>query len=242
MAPPYLKNIACRGLLHGQIEQMNEVEEMIEAWDWESAAPTGVAVPRSRAHMVGIPHEGVHLWILRLARGEIELLFQKRAPSKASYPGLLDITVGGHVPFGLTQNKVQKESMEEIGIMPSNDELIDLGICRYEAHEENGRFHREFTHVYMLHDERPLDGYTFTDGEVTALAAVRLSELKALFAGRAFCEAEFYDGSTVSQKVLRADEFHPLLFAGSMRGYMDTLLSAAEEFARGGKVTATFMP
>ena len=192
----------------------------------------------SRAHFEGIPHEGVHLWVVRTPEDGAEMLFQKRADFKESYPGCLDITVGGHVPFGLHENKVQKEAFEEIGIMPEDGDLIDLGIYRYEDHEEKGRFHREFPHVFILKDNRPLDGYAFNDGEVTAIAAVKATGLDGLMKGEAECPGEYYDGAEVSRKMISRGEFHPLLFAASMKNYMDVLFQAVKELSEEGSVLA----
>jgi isopentenyldiphosphate isomerase len=212
-------------------------EEMLEEWDWETVRPTGRAVPRKNAHLEGIPHEGVHLWVVRRREGRAELLFQKRAFFKESYPDCLDITVGGHVPFGLTENKVQKEAFEEIGLVPEEKDLLDLGFGRYEQREERGRFHREIQHVYMIRDDRPLTGYSFTDGEVTALAAVPLDELEALFYGAVECRGRFYDGGTEEDRIISRDDFHPLLFAPSMGEYMKIILRAARELVERGTVT-----
>lgn len=210
-------------------KQTSKADEIIEVWDWDLAVPLGIPISRAEAHKKGIAHEGVHLWVLQILNDEPELLFQRRALFKKSYPGYLDITVGGHVPFGLKDDKIQKEAMEEIGIKPSNDELIDLGIFRYEGHEENERLHREFSHVYMLRDDRALDAFSFNDGEVTALAAIALSRLRSLFAGRESCAARYFDGSTVYNRVLNRNEFHPLLFDDVMKEYMSVIMRAAEE-------------
>ncbi len=215
----------------------NRNEEMLEEWDWDAVRPTGRAVSRKAAHLEGIPHEGVHLWVVRSREGKPELLFQKRASFKESYPDCLDITVGGHVPFGLAENKVQKEAFEEIGLVPEEKDLLDLGFGRYEQREERGRFHREIQHVYMIRDDRPLTGYAFTDGEVTALAAIPLDELAALFCGGAECRGRFCDGGAEEERVIRREDFHPLLFAPSMSEYMKIVLVAARELVERGTVT-----
>jgi isopentenyldiphosphate isomerase len=91
--------------------------EMLEVWDWETGFPTGGRIPRDEAHANGTPHEAVHLWVVRNSRLMPEILFQHRAAHKENYPDCLDITVGGHVPYGFSGNKVLKEAEEEIGII-----------------------------------------------------------------------------------------------------------------------------
>jgi isopentenyldiphosphate isomerase len=212
-------------------------EEMLEIWDWETGLPTGKAVERTHAHYNGIAHEGVHLWVVRTAGAKPSLLFQQRAGFKESYPGCLDITVGGHVPFGLEKNKIQKEAFEEIGIDPSDDDLVDLGHFRYEEHEEKGRFHREFQRVYLLVDNRSLDQYRFTDGEVEAIFAVPLEELESMMERDGIVRAEGYEGREVTVKTLTRKDFHPLLFAPSMEKYMEVVISAVKELIDSGCVT-----
>ena len=81
-------------------------EEFLEEWDWESGRPTGRKVERRLSHRAGIPHEGVHLWIVSLFEGVPHILLQRRAASKALFPGYFDITVGGHVVFGQTETNL----------------------------------------------------------------------------------------------------------------------------------------
>ncbi len=207
--------------------------EKIEEWDWGLAKPTGLPVDRREAHAKGIAHEGVHLWIVRDSDNGPELLFQRRAHHKDSYPGYFDITVGGHVPYGLTEGKVQKEAREELGIDPPEESLISLGCYRYEEHEEQGRFHREFQQVYLLPDARPLDEYSFADGEVDALCAVPVDDLKRMMLGSHSFSAVYFNGKIIGNYVLTEKDFHPLLFAESMKAYMEVLLDAVDVFFSG---------
>ena len=212
-------------------------EELLEIWDWDTARPTGEAVSRSLAHRDGIPHEGVHLWIIRDAPGEPQVLFQHRAAHKDMYPDCLDITVGGHVPFGTTELKIQKESREELGIEPPEESLIDLGYFRYEERSEHF-FHREFQRVYLLRDNRPLNEYRFTDSEVVGLYAVGLQDIRGLFTDDLTFIVEGFDGESMLQRTVSRRHFHPLLFAPSMEEYVRVLLQAIGELHGRGMVLA----
>jgi len=217
------------------------IEEMLEIWDWDSAKPTGKSVSRKIAHMEGVPHEGVHLWIVRVNNGIPEVLFQMRAVTKESYPGCLDITVGGHVPFGLRDNKIGKEAREEIGIEIDDNDLADLGYYRYEEFEENNRFHREFQHVYLLKDNRPLDQYRFNDGEVEGIYAVSLEKLEDIIFDDVKIMTEGYNGNIKLNKILTRRDFHPLLFAPCMEEYMEIVIEGVKELVEEGAVK-TRMP
>ncbi len=214
-----------------------ENPEILEAWDWEHGLPTGEAVAREIAHREGVPHEAVHLWIVRDLAREPGLLFQLRAPHKDTYPGCLDITVGGHVPYGFTGDKLLKEAREEIGIDIPKRKRIDLGWFRFEEREE-GLFQREFQRVYLLNDERPLDGYRFNDGEVVGIFAVGLRDLESIMRGEGKpITAEGYAGGSMIRKPLGRGDFHPLLFSPSMERYMQVVIGAAKELASAGRVS-----
>jgi isopentenyldiphosphate isomerase len=178
----------------------------------------------------------VHLWIIRgIGPSLPEILFQERASHKAQYPDCLDITVGGHVPFGVKEGKIQKEAVEEIGICPLESELTYLGLYRYE--ERNSvLFHREFQRVYLLRRDAGLDTYRFVDGEVTGIYAVPLEYVVRLLGADEPRVIDGYNGKEmVSREVSRSD-FHPLLFEPSMREYMATVISATRELFETGAV------
>jgi isopentenyldiphosphate isomerase len=210
--------------------------ELLEEWDWETGKPAGRSVTRSESYMKGIPHEGVHLWIVRDMSASAEILFQHRAKNKALYPDCLDITVGGHVPFGLTKNKVKKEAMEEIGISPSDSGLIDLGYMRFEEKTEDYH-HREFQHVYLMKNSLPLDEYSFTDGEVIGLYSVPADFIETLLETDSSLKVRGFDGSALIERTLSRKDFHPLLFSPVMRNYMDIIIKGARELVSTGKVT-----
>lgn len=212
--------------------------EVIEIWDWADAEPTGRSVLRGYAHRNGIAHEGVHLWIIRPADSGCDVLFQERAPDKEQFPDCLDITVGGHVPFGTVENKVQKESMEEIGISPADGEMIDLGYFRYEEKTET-LFHREFQKVYLYASRRELSGYSFIDGEVSGIYAVPLTKLETLMLEDISFHIEGFNGVDIVHRVVSRKDFHPLLFSRSMDLYMKVLLKAVHELIETGSVTVS---
>jgi isopentenyldiphosphate isomerase len=213
-----------------------ENDEFLEVWDWETGRPTGERVERKVSHREGTPHEGVHLWVIRKRGPSTEVLFQQRASEKDLYPDCLDITVGGHVPFGMHENKIQKEAYEEIGITPDNSELIDLGYFRYQE-RDSLHFHREFQRIYLLEEEQELDRYRFIDGEVTGIYAVPLDKLEELFVDDIRFLIDGYDGEKTVKREVGREDFHPLLFAPSMKVYVEVLLQGIKEYSLTGKVS-----
>ncbi len=214
------------------------IKELLEVWDWEKGLPTGDSVARDIAHRDGIPHEAVHLWILRNVHMQPEILFQLRAPNKENYPNCLDITVGGHVPYGFAGNKIVKETREEVGIIPHEKDLTDLGWYRYEERTD-GLFQRELQHVFILRDDRDLFQYHFSDGEVTGIYAVGLGDLKKIMTADNTIEVLGFNGREPVRKKITRNDFHPQLFHHSMDTYMRVIIGAATELAAGGPVTTT---
>lgn len=210
-------------------------KELLEVWDWETGKPTGRSVTRGESYIRGIPHEGVHLWIVREVSGVPEILFQHRAKNKALYPDCLDITVGGHVPFGLKNNKIQKEAMEEIGISPDDSELIDLGYMRFE--EKTAEYiHREFQHVFIMKSSLPLDEYRFTDGEVIGIYSVPVVFIESLLVMDSSMKVQGFDGNTIIERILSRADFHPLIFTDVMKDYMTVIITGARELVSHGTV------
>ena len=61
-------------------------EELFDIRD-ESGARTGEQMPRGEVHRTGALHGSVHIWVIRGRLRGFEVLVQKRAEDKDSYPG-----------------------------------------------------------------------------------------------------------------------------------------------------------
>jgi len=202
--------------------------EFIEEWNWTSGKPLGKPVERSFAHREGIPHEGVHLWIYKIIDGEIWILLQKRSRNKDLYPSVFDISVGGHVPFGLNNGKIQKEASEELSIDVKDEELTDLGYFRYEEIiPQMDLFHREFQHIWIMNSDIEIDSYSFSDGEVEAVCFIRLNDFISVLSGKLKSAESFYfDGKNVFMRDIELEEFHPLFFSPGMKDYLALVIDA----------------
>jgi isopentenyl-diphosphate delta-isomerase type 1 len=86
---------------------------------------------RENIHKSGLLHREIHIWIFN-DKGEI--LLQRRSETKDTYPGLLDVSVGGHVEIGDDYEKTAiRELAEEVGINAGKDDLIFLNKLRRNA-------------------------------------------------------------------------------------------------------------
>lgn len=108
---------------------------------------------RSTIHRNGLLHREVHVWFFTR---EGEVVFQRRASGKDTYPNMLDATAGGHVEPG--QDYLQAalmEAREETGFALHEDDLIEIGKLRIgQADTARDINNQVFRMVY---------GYYFTD-------------------------------------------------------------------------------
>ncbi|WP_294470193.1 NUDIX domain-containing protein [uncultured Ruminococcus sp.] len=94
----------------------------------ENGEPSGGIIDRETAHLKGIRHRTSHLWLLRRRGGSVQILLQKRAENKASYPACYDISSAGHIPAGCGYvPSALRELKEELGADAQADELICIG-------------------------------------------------------------------------------------------------------------------
>jgi isopentenyldiphosphate isomerase len=138
---------------------------------------------RVAAHKAAQWHQTFHCWIVGVRDSRRFVLLQLRAPGKRSYPDMLDITAAGHLEAGETPMDGLRELKEELGVDPDHSNLRYLGIKHDIADEPGGIHNREFAHVFLLRDDRPLNGYRLQEDEVSGLVEIELKEGLRLFAG-----------------------------------------------------------
>jgi len=125
----------------------------------ERGNPTGETVARDVAHREGIRHRTAHIWVVRRVAGRWQVLLQKRAACKDSFPGKYDTSAAGHIRAGdAPLESALRELEEELGIRARPDELRFAGTfdIRFEK-EFYGRLFRdnELAHVYVY--QAPVD-------------------------------------------------------------------------------------
>ena len=120
----------------------------------ENGKPTGETVERKTAHSEGIRHRTAHVWIVRKSDEGAEVLLQKRAMNKDSFPGRYDTSSAGHIQAGdEPEESAIRELHEELGIKASVDDLqfVDTFVIQYEK-EFYGKMFKDseiaFVYVY----------------------------------------------------------------------------------------------
>ncbi len=134
--------------------------EIIDIVD-ECGNPTGETVERSIAHTNGIRHRTAHVWIARKVSDKWQVLLQKRAMTKDSFPGRYDTSSAGHIQAGNEPlESAIRELGEELGIVAKPEQLHFAGTFRiqYEKEFHNKMFKdNEIAFVYVYLENVDID-------------------------------------------------------------------------------------
>ncbi len=99
-------------------------------------------IPRNEAHTDNNKIYRQTYIIVKDVKGRV--LIQKRSATKDLYPNCWDLSVGGHVPFGLNYEETAvKELKEELGISTTKDDLTFMGEVLVDLPSS-----KEFFHVF----------------------------------------------------------------------------------------------
>jgi isopentenyl-diphosphate Delta-isomerase len=150
--------------------------ELIDVVD-SSGNPLRMIVPRTEVHRKGLWHRTVHIWVLNRKK---ELLLQKRAQSKETFPGLWDISAAGHISAGDTSKRAAlRELEEELGIPAREDELVLLFTIKGHYEDWSRPFiDHEFSDVYLMKADIPINKVKIDKDEVDEAKYMAVEDLK----------------------------------------------------------------
>lgn len=130
------------------------MDEYIELLDVHGA-PSGERCLKSVAHKKGYLHATVHVWFYTKRS---DILIQKRKTSKDTFPGLWDVSVAGHIPFGESPEEgAIREVSEEIGLKIHKDDLFFFG--KFTEKHRHGPNITDFEqhHVFFCELKAPIE-------------------------------------------------------------------------------------
>lgn len=185
---------------------------------------------RDVVHRDGLWHRCFHLWVVS---GD-GLLLQRRARGKDTFPGMLDATAAGHLLAGESVADGVREAEEELGVPFDLAALEDLGERTVVDHPLPGMTNREFQHVFLVRDDRPLEAWTaFDREEVAGLAWLGVDDLTRLVFGDGPgpWSGQEWDGRRVVPAAIAREELIPAT-------YLRTLAIMLGRFARGERPLA----
>lgn len=148
------------------------MKEFLDIVD-ETGQPTGEIVDRETAHAKGVLHRTSHVWLARKKNGKIQILLQKRAKHKSSFPGCYDISSAGHIPAGdRYEISALRELKEELGVKAEEKDLIYCGDRKviWDDVFFGKPFHdRQISRVFLLWLDREESEFTIQEEEVDSV-------------------------------------------------------------------------
>lgn len=164
-------------------DRFSDPNELFDVCD-SLGRPTGQVKRRAEVHRDGDWHRSLHCWVLMEHTPDgapRSLLYQRRGAHKDTWPGRLDVSVGGHFGHDETLGDVIREVEEEIGQRVQPHDLLPLGRRVSVNEQEPGTRDREIQEIYLWRSALPLDAYRPQPIEVTALERAAVDDVLALF-------------------------------------------------------------
>jgi isopentenyldiphosphate isomerase len=208
------------------------VDELLDILD-ESGRPTGEVVPKSKAHRLGLWHRCFHCWICGSDRGGSYLLLQRRAATKDTWPGYLDVTAAGHLAAGEETLDGLREVEEELGLRVEPERLVPLGTRRVEQ-EIPGGCDREFHDVFLLFDATSPGDLRLQKEEVEAVFRLDLDDVEALYEKGSAPAREYAEGRASATRIHLAE------FVPKEEGYLRRVAGAARRYLSGASSVPIF--
>lgn len=147
----------------------------------EKGIPTGKTIERTEAHAKGIRHRTAHIWIVRKVDDKVEVLLQKRAMNKDSFPGRFDTSSAGHIQAGDEPvESAIRELNEELGIVAAASDLQFVGNfdVAYEK-EFHGKIFRDSEVAFVYIYDKPVekDSLILQESELEAVEWFEINEV-----------------------------------------------------------------
>lgn len=151
----------------------SEPDELLDIVD-EDGNPTGETVGREAAHRDGIRHRTSHVWLVRSGPGgRMQVLVQKRAADKDSFPGCWDVSSAGHIPAGEDWvTSALRELKEELGVEAGPEDLQWLGkhTVNHDGDFHGRPFHnRQVSAVFVLRCQKPAEEFKIQKSEIESV-------------------------------------------------------------------------
>lgn len=139
---------------------------------------TGEVLSRAEVHRLGKPHRAVHLYLFDRSN---RILLQRRSPQTDHAPGILTISVLGHIDAGQSSYEtVRREVQEELGLDPTGMIFEFLFSYRRDAELSPDYIDRQFNDIYACWADFTLEDIDFDRREVSEVLLVGLNEFREM--------------------------------------------------------------
>jgi isopentenyldiphosphate isomerase len=125
--------------------------EQWQLFDEQGRPIPGAGAAKNEVFGQGLLHAAAHVWIWRLANGQPEILLQKRAATKRTWPNRYDISAAGHIDLGEEPLAAAlRETSEEIGLGLAETDLQLFSVQRAHLRAGPDAIENEFQWLYLL--------------------------------------------------------------------------------------------
>ena len=141
----------------------------------EDGKKMGETCLKSEAHKKGLLHASTHIWIFNTKK---EVIIQKRAPNKDTFPNLWDVSVAGHISAG-EQPVISaiREVEEEIGLQLSENDLHFIGTSKKKIKHHSHLVDYELHHIYICENNFDFHSLKIQKEEVSEIKKISLDTL-----------------------------------------------------------------
>lgn len=156
------------------------LDELIDVLD-DDFHPVG-RLPRSIIHARQLWHAVIHIWVLMQDENDRPcLLLQQRAPTKTTYPDMLDISAAGHLLAGESHRDGLREFEEELGVPLAEDHAVFAGTVIDKLRLVEG-IDRELAHLYFVRLAQDSEPFRLSS-ETTRLLLTPLADFESFAKG-----------------------------------------------------------
>lgn len=160
--------------------------ELVDVYDEDTQLKTGEVISKDEAHEKGIWHSAIHLIIID--KNNSKVLLQKRCKEKKLYPGMWDITVGGHISSGEEAiDALARELKEELGLNIEDYDVNYMGMTKEEL-LNNGINSKEVVFIYLVKEDIDINNIVLQVEEVSEVAWFNKKEFEELVQSKKIIE------------------------------------------------------
>ena len=148
--------------------------EILDIWN-ENGKPTGQSADKAVLHQKGLFHPTVHIWFYTPTPN---ILLQKRAANKQTFPNLWDVSVAGHVLSG--ESPIQaaiRECKEETGFELKAQNLFFFGKNHKQKVHASDFIDHEYQHLFIANCNLEVSEFQIQVEELSEVKWISFQEL-----------------------------------------------------------------
>lgn len=139
----------------------------------ENNKKTGRTCLKTEAHQKGFLHASAHIWIFNK-----NIIIQKRAENKDTFPNLWDVSVAGHISAGETPDvSALREVEEEIGLKINKEHLNYLGTSKNKIQHHTNLIDYELHHIFLCEIQFNINTLKIQKEEVAKIKSTDIESL-----------------------------------------------------------------